>query len=75
MAHKNKRNQIPIDVKCKILAEIYKNKVSKSEVARKFGNQKSTLFTILKNRDKTWARNEAVSQNPECVQEKENFLF
>lgn len=59
MALKHKRNQISIDVKCKILAEIDKNTVSKSEIARKFGIQKSTLFTILKNRDKTLAANEA----------------
>lgn len=56
---KHKRNQISIDVKCKILAEIDKNTASKSEIARKFGIQKSTLFTILKNREKTLEANEA----------------
>ena len=54
-----KRNQISIDNKCKILAAVDKNKCPKAEIVRQFGIQKSTLFTILKNRDKILAPNDA----------------
>lgn len=53
------RNLISIDVKCKILAAVDENKCPKAEIARRFGIQKSTLFTILKNKDKILAANNA----------------
>ena len=48
LAKISKHNQISIDIKCKILAVVDENKSPKAEIARKFGIQKSMLFTILK---------------------------
>ena len=48
MAKKNKHNQISIEKKLKILAEIDKKNVSKSKIARMLKINKITLFTILK---------------------------
>ena len=42
-----------------ILAAVVENKCPKAEIVRQFGNQKSTLFTILQNRDKILAANDA----------------
>ena len=53
-----------------ILATVVENTCPKAEIARQFGNQKSTLFTILKNRDKILATNDAgVSQSRMCARE------
>ena len=54
-----KCSQISIDVKCKILATVDENKCLNGEIARQFGIQKSTLFTILENRDKILTANDA----------------
>ena len=65
-----KRNQISIDVKSKILAAVDENKCPKPEIARQFDIQKSTLFMILKKRDKILAVNDTgVSKFRMCAWE------
>ena len=51
MAELNNRNAIPFETKLKILAEVNKKSISRSETAKLYNIRESTLFTIVKNRD------------------------
>ena len=58
-----------------ILAAVVENKCPKAEIVRQFGNQKSTLFTILQNRDKILAANDAGVSLIQNVFQEGKFLL
>jgi len=62
-----KRKQMSIDLKTKqlILVEVEKGTLPKTKIAEKFGIPKSTLSTIIKNKDKI---DEAVALGSTTVQ-------
>lgn len=51
MAVSKTRNAISLDMKLKVLTEVNKKLMSKTDIAKSFNIPKSTLFTIIKNRD------------------------
>lgn len=63
MSWKRKQQSIHLKRKQLILSEVEKGTLSKTKIAEKFGIPKSTLSTIVRNKDKI---DEAVTSGSNC---------